>query len=151
MAKRRAAYLSWVGETGFSRACAGILVERIDAKAVRLCGPTLADEPAGRGALQCLAPPAEVPGGDQVAGVQFKPGVVVPVLTPDSCLLDGAVHPRHLPIRPGMRRFFQPMFDIGIGARRLDGMAAEEDILGPHRLDGFRRPGADALRTAGSV
>lgn len=65
--------------------------------------------------------------------------VIVVVAKPDSSVLDCSVHPCDLSIRLRMHRLGQSMFDVEVGASRVEGVATEENTLGPHRLDVFGR------------
>src|SRR4028119_2246332 len=51
----------------------------------------------------------------------------------DRCLLDGAVHPLDLAIRPRMPRLGQPVLDVEAGAAQLRRMAAAGHRLGRPR------------------
>ena len=64
--------------------------------------------------------------------------MVVAVEALDGCLPDRAVHPFDLVIRPWMAWLCQAILDVEIGTCRLEGMASERHVLGPHYLDVFR-------------
>ena len=53
----------------------------------------------------------------------------------NSRVLDGAVHPLHLAIRPWMAWFGQTMLDVEIGTCGLECMAPERYLLFSHDLD----------------
>ena len=115
-------------------------MERVEPEACRFADPLLADELVGREPLQRLEPTSEVVSGDEVTKMPLKLGMIVVVVTLHGGFLDGSVHPLDLSIRPRMHRLGQSMFDVEIGASRVEGVATEENTLGPHRLDVRGRP-----------
>jgi hypothetical protein len=52
----------------------------------------------------------------------------------DGCVLDGAVHPFDLTVRPRMLGLGQPMIDIVEGAGVFEGMREEGPPVGDHLL-----------------
>jgi hypothetical protein len=62
-------------------------------------------------------------------------GVIVVVIALDRRFLDRPVHSLDLSIGPRMHRLRQPVFDVEIGACRIEGMATEGNSFCPHRLD----------------
>ena len=70
----------------------------------------------------------------------------------DGRILDGAVHPFDLTVRPGMLGLCQPMIDIVKGAGVFEGVRVEEPPLGDHLLDLGWGPGfAGGIGEVGSV
>ena len=53
----------------------------------------------------------------------------------DGGVLEGAVHPFNLAVRPGMLGLCQPVIDIVEGAGIFEGMRVEEPPVGDHLLD----------------
>src|SRR5687767_1895578 len=66
--------------------------------------------------------------------------VAVVVVASHRRVLDGAVHPLDLPVRPWMQRLGQPVIDVEVGASRLEGVAAQEHALRSDRPDVLWRP-----------
>ena len=52
----------------------------------------------------------------------------------DGCILDRAVHPLDLTVRPWVTQVGQPMLDVD-RAGHFEGVAAKEHLLRPHLLD----------------
>lgn len=115
-------------------------MEQIEPEAVRLFYPLLADELVRSKPLEGLEPSAEVVGGNEVVKVLSELGMVFVVIALDHGFLDRPVHSLNLAIRSWMCRFRQPMFDVEIGACRIEGIATEEKPFCPHRLDVSDRP-----------
>ena len=91
-------------------------------------------------------------GKDEVSKVLPKLIMALVVEALDRRVLDSPVHPLDLTVRPWMARLGQTMCDVEIGAGRLEGVAAEEHLLGAHGLDLRRRPGvAGRLGKVGAV
>src|SRR5215213_2199847 len=59
-------------------------------------------------------------------------------------LLDGAVHPLDLPIRPRVSRLGQAVLHIGLGAGEFEGVGAKELLASEHLLELVRHPGVTA-------
>ena len=95
----------------------------IEPEAFVLLCPAFSDVFVGSYPLQCLEPPPEIVGFDEVLEVLTELVVVVVVEPLDGGLLDRAVHPLDLTIRPGMLHLGQPVLDIVIAAD------AVEDVL----------------------
>ena len=68
----------------------------------------------------------------------------------DGRVLDRPVHPLDLTVRPRMARLRETMLDVEIGAGGLEGVAAEEHLVGAHGFDLGWGPSI-AGRPAGSV
>ena len=66
--------------------------------------------------------------------------VAVVVEAFDGGVFDRAVHPLNLTVRPGMARLRETVLDVEVGAGTLEGVAAEQHLLGAHRSDLLRRP-----------
>ena len=135
-------------------------MEWIELETLGLGSPPLADERVGGEALESFWPTAEAVGGDEVGEMPLELSVFVVVLALDGRVLDGAVHPLDLPVGPrvaapsipcpsgtagssrprGMQRLGQPVQGARIGARRREGVAAEENARRSHRLDVLGRP-----------
>lgn len=58
----------------------------------------------------------------------------------DGRVLDCPVHAQGLSVRPRVPWLCQPVFNVEIGARRFEGMAAKENLFDPHGLDILGRP-----------
>ena len=70
----------------------------------------------------------------------------------DGGVLEGAVHPFNLAVRPGMLGLCQPVIDIVEGAGIFEGMRVEEPPAGDHLLDLGWGPGfAGGIGEVGSV
>ena len=59
--------------------------------------------------------------------------VVVEAL--DGRVLDRAVHPLDLAVRPRVTRLGQTVFYVEVGTGALEGMTTEENLVGSHLLD----------------
>ena len=110
-------------------------MERIDPEALRVFCPLFADELVRREPLEGLEPSAKVAGSNAVIEMSSQLGVIVVVIALDRRFLDRPVHSLDLSIGPGMHRLRQPVFYVEIGACRIEGMAAEGNSFGQHRLD----------------
>lgn len=115
-------------------------MERIVPEAFSFFCPLFADELVRREPLEGLQPSAEVVGGNELAKVLSELGMIFVVIALDRRFLDRPVHSLDLAVRPWMCRLRQPMFDVEIGACRIEGMATEENPFCPHRLDVRDRP-----------
>jgi putative ABC transport system permease protein len=113
---------------------------RIDPEPVWLLCPRLADELVGREAPERLEPASGVVGVHEQLEVRPELVVAVVVGAPDRGVLDGAVHPLDLTLRPGVPRLGQPVLHVEIGAGRLEGVAAEGHLRRPHGPDVLGRP-----------
>ena len=128
-------------------------MDRNEAELFGFDRPSFADELVGREALQGLEPPVEVVGADKVGEVSFELVVVVIVIASDGSVLDRAVHPLDLAVRPRVFRFGGAVIDISLGAGEFEGMGAERLSVRHRLLDerdrraaGTRRREVDALR-----
>lgn len=115
-----------------------------------LIRPCFADELIGCEASQALEAFSGVVGGDEVVEVSSQLIVAVVVEAPDGGVLDGAVHPLDLTVRPGMVDPGEAKLDamvaavhgehVGHGPGRgpigMTGCEAELDaVIGQHRMD----------------
>src|ERR671928_785922 len=119
-------------------------VEWVEPEAFGLNCPLFVDELVWREAFQGLQAPAEVVGGDAVGEVMSELVVAGVVEALDGRVLDGPVHSLDLTICPRVPRLGQSVLDVEISASRLEGVAAEEYVLGPHGLDILGRPAVAA-------
>jgi hypothetical protein len=128
------------------------LVERVEPEALRLGYPVLADVLIGGEAAQGLEPSGEVVGGEEVAQVTPQLVMSVVVVAPDSGVLEGAVPPLDLSVRPGMARFGQAVIDVILGTGELERMCPE-DLAACYRLLDQRssRTGVAGRGEVGSV
>jgi len=128
-----------------------LVVRILDEPAWLIC-PGFADGFVRREPLERLQAVPKVVGLDEVGEVLPKLIMALVVEALDGRVLDGPVHPLDLTVRPRMARLGQTMFDVEIGAGRLEGVATEEHLLGAHDLDLRRRPGvAGRLGEVGAV
>jgi Transposase DDE domain len=86
-------------------------MDRIKSKSIGLLLPAFADEFVGGEAAESFESFGEVVGGDEVAEVGSQLVVSVIVVALNCGLFDGAVHPLHLTVVPGMIRFGEPVVD----------------------------------------
>src|SRR5690606_38719784 len=77
-------------------------------------------------ALQSFEAPGEVIGSDEGGEVGAELVVAFIVVAPDRRLLEGAVHPLDLTIRPGMVWPGQAMIDAVLSADELEAMRPDE-------------------------
>src|SRR5919206_3102786 len=115
-------------------------MEWIEPEAFGLACPLFANELVWREAFQGLQAPAEVVGGDEGGEVLSELVAAGVVEALDGRVLDGPVHALDLTIRPRVPRLGQSVLDVEISAGRLEGVAAEGHVLGPHGLDILGRP-----------
>lgn len=89
---------------------------RIEVESFGLVCPSLADELAWGEAAQALEAAGEIVGRDEV--VEVPPELVVAVVVEafDGAVLDGAVHPFDLAVRPGMVDAGEAVLDAVLGA-----------------------------------
>jgi hypothetical protein len=119
---------------------------------MRLFGPGLADSLVGCEPAQGLKATAEVVGGDEVGEVRAQLIVCGVVEALDSRLLEGAVHPLDLPVRPRVSRLGQTVLHIVLRAGEFERVGTEELLASEHLLDLVRRPGVAAgLGEVGAV
>ena len=83
---------------------------------MRLFEPSFADGFVGMRPFRVFNAAAEGIGGDEVGQVLPELIVRVVVVAFDGCVLDGAVHPFDLPVRPGMAWLGEPMIDVVLRA-----------------------------------
>jgi hypothetical protein len=99
-----------------------------------LVHPAFADRFVGRQTAERLEAAGEVVGGHEVGEVLPKLIGAVVVEAFDGGLLDRAVHPLNLTIRPGMARRMarlrETVLDVEVGAGTLEGVAAEQHLPG---------------------
>jgi hypothetical protein len=98
------------------------LMDWIEGKSVWGLRPELAEVFVGREGLEPLG---EVVGSEEVCQVRFDSVMGVVEVSLDRGVLDGAVHPLDLPVRPGMVGSGQPVFDSMNETEPVEGMAAE--------------------------
>ncbi|CAP57828.1 unnamed protein product (plasmid) [Gluconacetobacter diazotrophicus PA1 5] len=91
-------------------------------------------------AAQGLEPAGEIVGGNEVGEVLTQLVMCFVVEALDGGVLDRAVHPLDLAIRPGMSRLCQSMLDIEISTGQFKRVAPEQDTIRPHGLDVFGCP-----------
>ena len=115
-------------------------MEWVEPEAFGLTCPSFADELVWREAFQGLQASAEVVGGNEIGKVLSELVVAGVVEALDGRVLDGPVHSLDLTIRPWVPRLGQSVLDVEISASRLEGVAAEGHVLGPHGLDILGRP-----------
>ena len=138
-------------------------MDRVESKSIWFLLPAFADEFEGREATESLEAFGEVVSSDEVAegGSQLVVAVIVVAL--NRSLFDGAVHPLHLPISPGMIRFSEPVIDAVQKTDPVKGMAAKAgcwslsilgqvsklDAVAPHEaLEGRLREGSRLVEGA---
>ena len=78
--------------------------------------PLFADELVGREAFEGLQSSPEIVGADEVGEVLAQLVVIVVMEAFDGRVLDRAVHPLDLAIRPGMLDLGQPVVDLMLAA-----------------------------------
>src|ERR1039457_5057394 len=86
--------------------------------------PGFADGFKGREPLQGLETLSEVRGVEERCEVLAKLVVAVVVITPDSRLLEGAVHPLDLSVRPRVVWLCEPMLDLVRPAEQVEHMGS---------------------------
>src|SRR5829696_6433318 len=89
---------------------------RIDPEPVWLVCPGFADELVVREALQGLEASGVVIGIQKELQMRPQPIVAVVVIAPHRRVLEGAVHPLGLAVRPGMVGFGEPVLDAVLAA-----------------------------------
>jgi hypothetical protein len=87
-------------------------MDRIKSKSIRFLLPAFADEFVAREAAESLESFGEGVSSDEVAEVGTQLVVAVIVVTLNCGLFDGAVHPLHLTVGPGMIRFGEPVVNV---------------------------------------
>lgn len=105
------------------------MIDWIEPEAFGLVCPAFADVFVGCQPVQRLEATPEIVGFDEVLQVLAELIVVVVVEPLDGGLLDRAVHPFDLPVRPGMFHFGEPVLDAVVVAD------AVEDVLAVGELD----------------
>ena len=84
---------------------------RIELKAFRLLLPAFTDLLVVRQSLESFETLGKVIGREELSEMLLELVVRLIVIALDGCLLDSAIHPLDLPVRPRMLDFGQPMFD----------------------------------------
>ena len=102
--------------------------------------------------MRVLKPSGEVVGADEVLQMRAQLIVGFVEVAFDGGVLDRAIHPLDLAIRPRMLWLRQPVVNIIGGAGIFEGMRSEGLLLGDHLPDFHRRPGvASGIGEVGSV
>ena len=93
-------------------------------------GPLLADELVRVQTLQRPQSTSEVVGSEEVGEVALQLGMIVVVEALDGGVLDGAVHPLHLPIGPRVLHLGQTMLDAVLVADAIEDVVEGVDVAG---------------------
>jgi hypothetical protein len=115
-------------------------VDWVQIESFRLICPAFADELVWGQPFEGLKTAGEVVGIDEVCEVLPQLIVIVIVVSMDSCLFDGAVHPLDLTIGPRVPGLCQPVINVMVGTSTLKSMAPEQLSVCPHLPDIDRRP-----------
>ena len=115
-------------------------MERVKDESFWFCRPDFADVFVGRETLECLKTLCEVVGSDEVGEMspKFVMGFIIEAL--DGGVLDGAVHPLDLAIRPRVLGLGQAMIDGVASAGHFKGRSSEWLAALKHAFDIGDRP-----------
>jgi hypothetical protein len=118
--------------------------------------PAFADELIWREPFECLKPPAEIVGVDEVGEMPPELGVIVIMIAFDGRVLDCAVHALDLSIGPRVIWLFQAMLNVVSTLRAAERMAPQHGsraitvfgqigelnaVIGQNRVDEIRNSG----------
>src|SRR5829696_4761329 len=115
------------------------LMERVQPEPLGLKCPSFTDELVGREPLQGLEPPGEVVGCHEIVEVLPELIVAVVVIASNGGILDRAVHPFNLTIRPRVPGLGQAMINIVLRAGELERVGPEQFAARDRLLDERRR------------
>ena len=101
------------------------MVERIQSESSGLLCPELANTLEGGQAAETFEALREIVGIEERGEVRAKALVSLVVETPNRGVLDGAVHPFDLAVRPGVVEFGEAMVDAELGACQVKGVSPE--------------------------
>ena len=124
------------------------LMGRIEGEPLGLDCPSFADELVRREAPEGLEPSGEIVSVGKVLMVPAQLVVIIVVEALDGGIINGPVHPLHLPVSPGMIDFGEPVLDVVLVADPIEDVAERifavrlvgelDAIVGQDRVDGVK-------------